>query len=125
MLASSYTATTFMVDYANVEFGLSFKRLLLGYSPQPESAHGSSHNPRFSDQISRKLRMIVSVKGLLFLSASIALIDIFSGCCRLRYGPGGGHYFRRGVISTAAGVWIPSTDWEQCGQISLVEECET
>jgi sugar phosphate permease len=114
--------TTFMVDYANVELGFSFKEASF-----LATVHGLSQVvgvltiPILSDRIGRRLTLmssnvfialgilgvIASATGIPILFASIALLGIFYGMTWPMYGACGGDYFRKEVMGTVIGAWIP------------------
>jgi sugar phosphate permease len=117
-----YTITTFMVDYANVELGLSLRR-----ASTLATIHGLGQVvgvltiPMLSDRIGRRLTLmssnvvialsilgvIASAKSIPILFASIALLGIFFGITWPMYGACGGDYFRKEVMGTVIGAWTP------------------
>ncbi|HID61690.1 MAG TPA: MFS transporter [Anaerolineae bacterium] len=117
-----YVVTTFMVDYANVELGLSFKDAsFLATIHGLSQVVGVLTIPILSDRIGRRLTLmgsnvfialsilgvIASAEGIPILFASIALLGIFYGVTWPMYGACGGDYFRKEVMGTVIGAWTP------------------
>jgi len=117
-----YIITTFMVDYADVELGLGFKRAsFLATIHGLSQVVGVLTIPMLSDRIGRRLTLIgsnvfialsilgviASVKSIPVLFASIALLGIFYGITWPMYGACGGDYFRKEVMGTVIGAWTP------------------
>jgi sugar phosphate permease len=117
-----YIVTTFMVDYANVELGLSFKEAsFLATIHGLSQVVGVLTIPILSDRIGRRLTLmgsnvfialgilgvIATAKGIPILFASIALFGIFYGITWPMYGACGGDYFRKEVMGTVIGAWTP------------------
>lgn len=117
-----YMITTFMVDYANVELGLSFEEAsFLATIHGLSQVVGVLTIPILSDRIGRRLTLmgsnlivalsilgvIASAKGIPILVASIALFGIFYGIIWPMYGACGGDYFREEVMGTVIGAWTP------------------
>jgi sugar phosphate permease len=117
-----YTVTTFMVDYANVELGFSFKEAsFLATIHGLSQAVGVLTIPILSDRIGRRLTImgsnvlialsvlgiIVSGKSLLGLYTSIGILGMFYGVTWPLYGACGGDYFKKEVMGTVIGAWTP------------------
>ena len=117
-----YVITTFMVDYANVELGFSFKEAsFLATIHGLGQVVGVLTIPILSDQIGRRLTLMISnvfialgtvgviasAESIPILSASIALLGIFYGITWPMYGACGGDYFRKEVMGTVIGAWTP------------------
>jgi len=117
-----YTITTFMVDYANVELGFSFKEAsFLATIHGLSQVVGVLTIPILSDRIGRRLTLmgsnvfialgilgvIVSATGIPILLASIAFLGVFYGMTWPMYGACGGDYFRKEVMGTVIGAWTP------------------
>lgn len=115
-----YIITTFMVDYANGELGLSLKQASF-----LATIHGLSQIiglltiPGLSDYIGRRLTLvgsnvviasaivgiIASGKALFGLYASVAILGMFYGITWPMYGACAGDYFKKEVIGTVIGAW--------------------
>jgi len=117
-----YIITTFMVDYANVNLGFSFKRAsFLATIHGLSQVIGVLTIPMISDRIGRKLTIVgihcfvalsiigilASGKDLVGLYASIAVLGVFYGALWPMYGACGGDYFRKEVMGTVIGAWTP------------------
>ena len=117
-----YVITTFMVDYANVELGFSFREAsFLATIHGLSQVVGVLTIPILSDRIGRRLTLmssnvfialgilgvIASATGIPILLASIALLGMFYGITWPMYGACGGDYFRKEVIGTVIGAWTP------------------
>ena len=122
-----YMITTFMVDYANVELGLSFEKAsFLATIHGLSQVVGVLTIPILSDRIGRRLTLMgsnvfiaLSILGVIasattnvrcgipILFASIALFGIFYGITWPMYGACGGDYFRKEVMGTVIGAWTP------------------
>jgi MFS family permease len=117
-----YIVTTFMVDYANVELGFSYRSAsFLATIHGLSQVAGVLTIPMLSDRIGRKLTIIgtnlvvalciigVLVSGKYFfgLYVSIAIFGAFFGAIWPLYGACGGDYFRREVMGTVIGAWTP------------------
>jgi sugar phosphate permease len=117
-----YVITTFMVDYANVELGFSFKEAsFLATIHGLSQVVGVLTIPILSDRIGRRLTLmgssvvitlgilgvIASPTGTPILFASIALLGVFYGITWPMYGACGGDYFRKEVMGTVIGAWTP------------------
>jgi sugar phosphate permease len=117
-----YVITTFMVDYANVELGFSFREAsFLATIHGLSQVVGVLTIPMLSDRIGRRLTLmgsnvlialavvgvIASAEGIPILFASIALLGVFYGITWPMYGACGGDYFRKEVMGTVIGAWTP------------------
>lgn len=117
-----YIVTTFMVDYANMELGFSFKRAsFLATIHGLSQVIGVLTIPILSDRIGRRLTLMgsnvliaVSVlgiiaagKSLIGLYTSIAILGMFYGVTWPMYGACGGDYFKKEVMGTVIGAWTP------------------
>ena len=122
-----YMITTFMVDYADVELGLGFKKAsFLATIHGLSQVVGVLTIPVLSDRIGRRLTLVgsnvfiaLSILGVIasattrvrygipILFASIAFLGIFYGVTWPMYGACGGDYFRKEVMGTVIGAWTP------------------
>jgi len=117
-----YVITTFMVDYANMELGFSFKRAsFLATIHGLSQVVGVLTIPILSDRIGRRLTLmgsnvliavsvlgiIASGKSLIGLYTSIAILGMFYGVTWPMYGACGGDYFKKEVMGTVIGAWTP------------------
>lgn len=122
-----YMITTFMVDYADVELGLGFKKAsFLATIHGLSQVVGALTIPILSDRIGRRLTLtgsnmfialsilgvvasvITNVRwGIPILFVSIAFLGIFYGVTWPMYGACGGDYFRKEVMGTVIGAWTP------------------
>lgn len=117
-----YVITTFMVDYANMELGFSFKTAsFLATIHGLSQVAGVLTIPMLSDRIGRRLTIagsnflialsvvgiIVSGKDVLGLYASIAFLGLSYGVTWPLYGACGGDYFKKEVMGTVIGAWTP------------------
>ena len=122
-----YMITTFMVDYADVELGLGFKKAsFLATIHGLSQVVGVLTIPILSDRIGRRLTLVgsnvfiaLSILGVIasattsvrygipILFASIAFLGIFYGVTWPMYGACGGDYFRKEVMGTVIGAWTP------------------
>jgi sugar phosphate permease len=117
-----YIVTTFMVDYANVELGFSFKKAsFLATIHGLSQVIGVLTIPILSDRIGRRLTLmgsnffialsivgiVVSGKSLLGLYGSVAVVGMFYGVTWPMYGACGGDYFDKEVMGTVIGAWTP------------------
>ena len=117
-----YIITTFMVDYANMELGFSFKRAsFLATIHGLSQVVGVLTIPILSDRIGRRLTLmgsnvliavsvlgiIASGKSLIGLYTSIAILGMFYGVTWPMYGACGGDYFKKEVMGTVIGAWTP------------------
>ena len=119
---SLYIVTTFMVDYANVELGLSFKEAsFLATIHGISQVVGVLTIPMLSDRVGRKLTIAFSnlfiassIAGIVLVGAStlglyaaISVLGTFYGVTWPMYGACGGDYFSREVMGTVIGAWTP------------------
>jgi sugar phosphate permease len=117
-----YVITTFMVDYANMELGFSFKTAsFLATIHGLSQVAGVLTIPMLSDRIGRRLTItgsnflialsivgiIASGKVVLGLYASIAFLGLSYGVTWPLYGACGGDYFKKEVMGTVIGAWTP------------------
>jgi len=117
-----YVITTFMVDYANMELGFSFKAAsFLATIHGLSQVAGVLTIPMLSDRIGRRLTItgsnflialsvvgiIASGKDMLGLYASIAVLGMCYGVTWPMYGACGGDYFKKEVMGTVIGAWTP------------------
>jgi sugar phosphate permease len=117
-----YVITTFMVDYANVELGFSFKKAsFLATIHGLSQVIGVLTIPILSDRIGRRLTLmgsnffialsilgiVVSGKSPLGLYGSVAVMGMFYGVTWPLYGACGGDYFKKEVMGTVIGSWTP------------------
>ena len=117
-----YIVTTFMVDYANVELGFSFKKAsFLATIHGLSQVIGVLTIPILSDRIGRRLTLmgsnffialsivgiVVSGKSLFGLYWSVAVVGMLYGVTWPMYGACAGDYFRKEVMGTVIGVWTP------------------
>ncbi len=117
-----YVITTFMVDYAHVELGFSFKKAsFLATIHGLSQVIGVLTIPILSDRIGRRLTLmgsnffialsilgiVVSGKSLLGLYWSVAVVGMFYGVTWPMYGACGGDYFKKEVMGTVIGTWTP------------------
>ena len=117
-----YIVGTYMVDYANVELGLSYRKAsflatLYGLS----QVAGVLTIPMLSDRIGRRRTLIgnngfiaLGVLGILLsggniylLYLSVMVLGMFNGATWPMYGACGGDYFPREVMGTVIGAWTP------------------
>ena len=117
-----YMVTTFMVDYAKVELGFSYKQAsFLATIHGLSQVLGVLTIPPLSDRIGRRLTLVsahifiaLSVLGMIVSAGSpfalywsIAVFGIFYGAIWPLYSACGGDYFRKEVMGTTIGAWTP------------------
>jgi MFS family permease len=118
--SSLFITTTFVVDYANLELGFSFKEASF-----LATAHGLSQVagvltiPILSDRIGRRLTIMgsnvfiaLSVLGIISsgkspfgLYTNVAILGAFYGATWPMYGACAGDYFSKEVMGTVIGTW--------------------
>jgi sugar phosphate permease len=117
-----YMVTTFMVDYANMELGFTFKDAsFLATIHGLSQVVGVLTIPLVSDRIGRK-RTIIGINAFIAMSiigiiasghhasclyGSIAVLGAFYGAIWPMYGACGGDYFRMEIMGTVIGAWTP------------------
>jgi sugar phosphate permease len=119
---SLYGITTFMVDYARYELGLSLeKATFLATIHGIAQVTGVLTLLPLSDYIGRRKTVLISdtfialaVIGILMhgtswlmLSFFVALLAVFYGVTFPIYGACAGDYFRKEIIGTVIGAWTP------------------
>ncbi len=119
---SLYMVTTFMVDYANVQLGFTFKEAsFLATIHGLGQVVGVLTIPIVSDRIGRRSTLIgsnlfiaLSILGIIFagrdllgLYVTIAVLAIFYGVTWPMYGACAGDYFPKEVMGTVIGAWTP------------------
>ena len=117
-----YIITTFLVDYAHGELGLSFEEAsFLATIHGVSQIAGVLTLPMFSDRIGRRRTLMItsvlvaaSIAGIVLsgkdkwgLYASVALLGLAYGPTWPMYGACAGDYFRKEVIGTVIGGWTP------------------
>jgi len=119
---SLYTVTTFMVDYAHLQLGFTFKEAaFLATIHGLGQVVGVLTIPMVSDRIGRRrtlmgsnlfialsiLGIILAGRDLVGLCVTIAVLAIFYGVTWPLYGACAGDYFRKEVMGTVIGAWTP------------------
>ena len=117
-----YILGTFMVDYANVELGLSYRdAAFLATIYGLSQVAGVLTIPILSDRIGRRLTLMgtnsfiaLGVLGILFsggnlcfLYPSVVVLGMHNGATWPMYGACGGDYFPKEVMGTVIGAWTP------------------